>query len=102
MDGHGEQPGLTPGGGAGRSENLQGGGTEEGYSGDRPTWRTPTQGGGAGRPENLTLSHTSDDRNGAFQAPPKANHDAVGAAGVFSKVTVRELLISRARLFFRS
>ena len=25
MDGHGEQPGPTPGGGAGRSENLQGG-----------------------------------------------------------------------------
>ena len=53
MDGHGGQPGLTPGGGAGRSENLQGGGPEEGYRGDRPTRRTPTQGGGAGRPENL-------------------------------------------------
>ena len=25
MDGHGGQPGPTPGGGAGRSENLQGG-----------------------------------------------------------------------------
>ena len=25
MDGHGEQPGPTPGGGAGRSENLEGG-----------------------------------------------------------------------------
>ena len=30
MDGHGEQPGPNPGGGAGRSENLQGGGPEEG------------------------------------------------------------------------
>ena len=37
MDGHGEQPGLTPGGGAGRSENLQGRGPEEGYRGGRPT-----------------------------------------------------------------
>ena len=47
-----------------------------------------------------TLSHTSDDCNGAFPAPPKANPDVVGAAGVFSKVTVRELLFSRARLIF--
>ena len=45
-----------------------------------------------------TLSHTSDDCNGAFPAPPKASHDVVGAARVFSKVTVRELLFSRARL----
>ena len=30
MDGHGEQPGPNPGGGAGRSEDLQGGGPEEG------------------------------------------------------------------------
>ena len=45
-----------------------------------------------------TLSHTSDDRNGTFPAPPKANHDAVGEAGVFSMVTVRELLFSRALL----
>ena len=30
MDGHGEQPGPNPGGGAGRSENLQGRGPEEG------------------------------------------------------------------------
>ena len=42
--------------------------------------------------------HASDDRNGAFPAPPKASHDVVGAARVFSKVTVRELLFSRARL----
>ena len=45
-----------------------------------------------------TLSHTSDDRNGTFPAPLKANHDVMGAARVFSKVTVRELLFSRARL----
>jgi hypothetical protein len=43
-------------------------------------------------------SHASDDRNGAFPAPPKASHDVVGAARVFSKVTVRELLFSRAGL----
>ena len=44
------------------------------------------------------LPHASDDRNGAFPAPPKANPDVVGAAGVFSKVTVRELLFLRALL----
>ena len=32
-----------------------------------------------------TLSHTSDDRNGTFPAPLKANHDVMGAARVFSK-----------------
>ena len=45
-----------------------------------------------------TLSHTSDDCNGTFPAPPKANHDVVGEAGVFSMVTVRELLFPRALL----
>ena len=53
MDGHGEQPGLTPGGGAGRSENLQGGVQRKATGGNRPTGRTPTPGGGAGRSENL-------------------------------------------------
>ena len=37
VDGHGEQPGPTPGGGAGRSENLQGGRKTTG--GNRPTGR---------------------------------------------------------------
>ena len=31
MDGHGEQPGPTPGGGAGRSDNLQGGAQVDDY-----------------------------------------------------------------------
>ena len=48
MDGHGEQPGPTPGGGAGRSENLQGGvqvdDHMEGY-GEQPG---PTPGGARG------------------------------------------------------
>ena len=53
MDGHGEQPGPAPGGGAGRSENLQGG------SMWMITWmamvssRDRTREGGAGRSENL-------------------------------------------------
>ena len=41
-----------------------------------------------------TLSHTSDDRNGTFPAPPKANHDVMGAARVFSKgVSTRTTLL---------
>ena len=39
MDGHGEQPGPTPGGGAGRSENLQGGSRERLQGGTGPTGR---------------------------------------------------------------
>ena len=45
MDGRGEQPGLTPGGGAGRSENPQGG-PEEGYRGE-PALQVPYRGGTA-------------------------------------------------------
>ena len=39
MDGHGEQPGPTPGGGAGRSENLEGGVQRKATGGNRPTGR---------------------------------------------------------------
>ena len=39
MDGHGEQLGPTPGGGAGRSENLQGGVQRRATGGTGPTGR---------------------------------------------------------------
>ena len=37
MDGHGEQLGPTPGGGAGRSENLQGGVQRRATGGNQPS-----------------------------------------------------------------
>ena len=53
MDDHGEQPGPTPGGGAGRSENLQGGGQVGDHMDGHGGQPGPNPGGGAGRSENL-------------------------------------------------
>ena len=53
MDGHGEQPGPIPGGGTGRSENLQGGVHVDDHVDGHGEQPGPTPGGGAGRSENL-------------------------------------------------
>ena len=53
MDGHGEQPGPTPGGGAGSSENLQGGVQVDDHMDGHGEQPRPTPGGSAGRSENL-------------------------------------------------
>ena len=52
MDGHGEHPGPTPGGGTGRSENLQGGVRVNDHMDGHGEQPGPTPGGGAGRSEN--------------------------------------------------
>ena len=86
MDGHGKQPGLTPGGGAGRSEKLLGGGPEGGYRGGAAYREDTDPGRGRGALREPTergpKGGYSDGESAFGVGTTKAEDKALGGSGI--------------------